>query len=174
MGTGVVVCGLNGAGKSTLGRALAEKLNYHFIDNENLYFPKKDPNYLFASPRTREEVEKELLKEIISHENFVFASVKGDYGEEVLPFFQYAIVIDVPKEIRMKRVRERSFEKFGERMQPGGDLYEREERFFAMVNSRPEDYVEEWIHSVKCQIIRVDGTKSIEENLEFIMAGMEG
>ena len=32
MGIGIIVCGLNGAGKSTLGRALAEKLQYRFID----------------------------------------------------------------------------------------------------------------------------------------------
>lgn len=50
MGTGIIICGLNGAGKSTLGKALAEKLNFHFIDNEDLYFPKTDPHYLYASP----------------------------------------------------------------------------------------------------------------------------
>ena len=33
---GILICGLNGVGKSTLGKALAEKLNYHFIDIENL------------------------------------------------------------------------------------------------------------------------------------------
>jgi len=46
MGTGILVCGLNGAGKSTLGKALAEKLHFYFIDNEDLYFPKTDPNYI--------------------------------------------------------------------------------------------------------------------------------
>ena len=42
MGIGIIVCGLNGVGKSTLGKALAEKLNFYFIDNEDLYFPKTD------------------------------------------------------------------------------------------------------------------------------------
>lgn len=45
MGTGIIICGLNGVGKSTLGKALAEKLHFHFIDNEDLYFPKTDTNY---------------------------------------------------------------------------------------------------------------------------------
>ena len=40
MGTGIVICGLNGAGKSTLGKALAEKLDFYFIDNED-YFQRK-------------------------------------------------------------------------------------------------------------------------------------
>ena len=87
MGTGIIVCGLNGAGKSTLGKALAEKLDFYFIDNEDLYFPKTDFNYIYSFPRTHEEVEKLLFKEIKAHENFVFASVKGDYGKDIYPFF---------------------------------------------------------------------------------------
>ena len=72
MGMGIIVCGLNGSGKSTLGKALAEKLHFHFIDNEDLYFPKTDAHYTYASPRPREEVEKLLWSEIRAHENFVF------------------------------------------------------------------------------------------------------
>lgn len=38
MGIGIVVCGLNGCGKSTLGKALAEQMGIHYIDNEDLFF----------------------------------------------------------------------------------------------------------------------------------------
>ncbi len=169
MGTGIIVCGLNGTGKSTLGKALAEKLHFYFIDNEDLYFPKIDPAYIYASPRTREEVEKLLFNEIEKHENFVFASVKGDYGETIYPFFQYAILIDVPKDIRMKRVKNRSFQKFGNRMLLGGDLYEQEKCFFDLVKSRAENTVEKWIQSLNCPIIRIDGTKPIEENINLVI-----
>ena len=110
---GIIICGLNGTGKSTLGKTLAEKLHFHFIDIENLYFPKTNPNYIYASPRTREEVVERLLYEIRTHENFILASVKGDYGEDIYSFFQCAILLDVPKYIRFQRVRERSFQKFG-------------------------------------------------------------
>ncbi len=169
MGTGIIICGLNGTGKSTLGKALAGKLNFYFIDNEDLYFPKIDPTYIYAAPRTHEEAEKLLLNEIEKHENFVFASVKGDYGETIYPFFRYAVLIDVPKDIRIERVKNRSFQKFGNRMLLGGDLYEQEERFFDFVESRAENTVEKWIQSLNCPIIRIDGTKPIEENINLII-----
>ena len=54
-----------------------------------------------------------------------------------------------------------------------GDLFEREERFFDLVSARPENYVEEWVKSLSCPIIRVDGTKSVEENLTFIIERLE-
>ncbi len=173
MGTGIIVCGLNSSGKSTLGKALAGELDFHFIDNEDLYFPKKDPNYIYAFSRTRKEVEKLLFNEIKTHENFVFSSVKGDYGESIYPFFRYAVLIDVPKDIRIQRIRNRSFQKFGNRMLTGGDLHEQEERFFDFVKSRSENTVEEWIQSLKCPVISIDGTKPVKENVAFIIERLQ-
>ncbi|WP_243119402.1 AAA family ATPase [Roseburia sp. 1XD42-69] len=169
---GIIICGLNGTGKSTLGKALAEKLHFHFIDIENLYFPKTNPNYIYASPRTRKEVEKLLLHEIKTHKNFILASVKGDYGEVIYSLIQYAILLDVPKNIRLQRVKKRSFQKFGKRMLSGGDLFEQEEKFFRFVESRNESTVEEWVKTLKCPVMRIDGTKPIDENTDFIIALM--
>ena len=169
MGMGILMCGLNGAGKSTLGKAVAKKLNFYFLDSEELYFAKADNGFVYASPRSHEEAMEHLFSEIRAHENFVLASVKGDYGEAIYPFFQYAVLIDVPKNIRIGRVKNRSFQKFGNRMLFGGDLYEQEERFFHLVKSRAEDTVEKWIQSLSCPIIRIDGTKPIEENINFLM-----
>lgn len=169
MGTGIAICGLNGAGKSTLGRALATALGFHFIDIEDLYFPRTDPHYTYASPRTRDEVQKLLLHEMNAHESFVLASVTGDYGEAFHSSFQYAVLVSVPKEIRLRRVKDRSFQKFGDRMLPGGDLYEREEKFFDLVKSRTENMVEDWVQTLDCPIIRIDGTKPVEENTKLII-----
>ena len=168
MGVGIIVCGLNGAGKSTLGRALAEELGFYFIDIEDLYFPKTDRNYMYASPRTRNEVEKLLESELKAHEGFVFASVHGDYGESLYHFFKYAVLISVPGDIRIERVRNRSYQKFGDRMLPGGDLYEKEEKFFDFVRSRKEDSVTEWAGTLCCPVIRVDGTMPVRENIKYI------
>lgn len=67
---------------------------------------------------------------------------------------------------RLRRVRERSYRKFGARMRPGGDLFEAEERFFRIVAARPEDHVEKWLAALACPVFRVDGTRPVEENME--------
>lgn len=104
---------------------------------------------------------------------FVFAAVKGDYGERVYPFFTYAVRIDAPKDVRMQRVKSRSFQKFGKRMQRGGDLHEAEERFFAFAASRSETLVEDWLESLNCPVLRVDGTKAIAQNVDFIVGQIQ-
>lgn len=166
MARGIQVCGLNGCGKSTLGRALAQKIGFHFIDNEELFFTRNAADEPYQNPRSRAEVEKLLMEEVRKHGDFVLAAVRGDYGKEILPLYRYAVLIEVPKEIRLRRVRDRSFQKFGGRMKPGGDLYESEEVFFQTVAARPEDYAESWARTLSCPVVVVDGTRPVEENVE--------
>ena len=168
MSTGIHLCGLNGCGKSTLGRALAEALGFHFIDNERLYFTREDGEP-YAHPRSRDEVERLLMDEVRAHPDFIFAAVRGDYGTDILPLYTHAVVIEVPKAVRMQRIRNRSYQKFGARMLPGGDLHEQEEAFFHTAAARPDDYVENWLSTLICPILRVDGTKPVEENVARII-----
>ena len=169
MKTGIIVCGLNGSGKSTVGKALAEKLGFHFIDNETLFFSRTSVNEPYANPRSREEVIALLMEEVRQHGNFVFAAVKGNYGEEILPFYTLAVQIEAPKELRMQRVRNRSFQKFGNRILEGGDLHKQEEAFFKMVESREERLVDDWLETLTCPVLRIDGTKPVDENVAWII-----
>lgn len=164
----IIVCGLNGVGKSTFGKALAKKLNFRFIDIEDIYFPKDNPDYMYLNPRSFEEVERILLNIISENKYFVLASVKGNFKRDIVSHFKYAVYIEAPRETRIKRVYERSYNKFGDRMLEGGDLYEKEKAFFDLVKSKNEDTVEVWLSSLSCPIIRIDGTLPIENNAELL------
>jgi len=116
MGSVILVCGLNGAGKSTLAKALAERLNLRFIDIEDIYFSRQDnPDYPYEKSRPYEEVVS-MLTNIVNGENdFVLASVTGSFGDEFISNLKCVISIEVPKEIRLKRVHNRSYILFGEK-----------------------------------------------------------
>lgn len=167
---GILICGLNGTGKSTIGSILAERLGYNFIDNEDLFHPKTDPGYIFSNPRSREEVELILNTMISVNNQFVFSAVKGDYGENLIAALDYSILIEVPREIRIQRVKERSYQKFGKRMLPGGDLYEQECAWFTFVENRSEDYVSKWIEQINCPVIRLDGTLPVMDNIDYLLS----
>lgn len=169
MGNKIIICGGNGAGKSTIGRKLAQELGWKFMDIEDYYFPSNKGNYNYEMARTREEVTALLLKDIKKYDAFILASVKGDYGAEIASMFTGAILISVPKEIRMKRVRDRSYQKFGDRMLQGGDLFEKEKRFFDMVEKRSEKDVTQWLESAHIPVIQVDGTQPIENSVQTII-----
>lgn len=117
---------------------------------------------------TQAEVERLLLEEVRRDDHFVFASVRGNYGEAVLPYYKAAVLVEVPRDIRLQRVRERSYRKFGARMMPGGDLYESEKRFYDLIAARPEDYATRWLETMEIPLLRVDGTKPVGENVAII------
>lgn len=120
-------------------------MDYHFIDIEDVYFPKENSEYMYSDPRSFEEVENILSNIISENDNLVFVSVTG-----------------------IKRVYERSYIKFGERMCEGGDLYEKEHSYFDFVRSRDENTVENWLSTISCPIIKVDGTLAIDDNVKLI------
>ena len=43
-----------------------------------------------------------------------------------------------------------------------------------LFRSRNESTVEEWVKSLKCPVMRIDGTKSIDENTNLIITLMQG
>ena len=166
MKCGICVCGLNGSGKTTLAGALAKALNFKHMDIEQYYFTSMYNPY--ALSRTRVEVERLILDDIKQNPLFVFSAVNGDMTPEINDNYDLVVYLDVPLDMRMKRIRQRAIDKFGDRVLPGGDMYEQEEKFFAYAEKRTPDKIENWLKTLSCKAIRLDGTKPIQENVELI------
>ena len=113
MKCGICVCGLNGSGKTTLAGALAKELNFKHMDIEQYYFISTDNPY--SSSRTREEVERLLLEDIKKNPCFVFSAVNGNMTPEINENYTLVVYLDVPLDVRMKRIRQRAIDKFGDR-----------------------------------------------------------
>ncbi|MCI8395710.1 MAG: AAA family ATPase [Acutalibacter sp.] len=169
MGRKILLCGGNGAGKTTLGKALAALSGYTFRDTEDYYFPRQEDGYAYGKSRTKAQVAALLLRDLKQYEDFIFTSVVADFGEEVLSRFTHAVFVYVPREVRIARVKDRSFGKFGDRMRPGGDLFEKEQGFFQMVEARPPRQVEDWLETLSLPILQVDGLCPPEENARRIL-----
>lgn len=166
MTQGIAIVGLNGSGKTTLGRALAERLGYYRMDVEDYYFPKSDVPYAVA--RGRDEVERMMLADIEKHGDFVLSAVCADFAL-IEKYYSLVVYLEAPKEERMERIRRRSIDRFGERVLPGGDLYESEENFFAFAAKRTPEKIEKWVKNVGCPIIRIDSRKPTDELVTDIL-----
>lgn len=166
MSKGIIVFGLNGSGKSTLGKELASVLKYKHMDIEDYFFIESDIPY--TKQRTTQEYLRLMLEDIKKHDKFVLSAVKGDFGADISSLYKLGVFIDVPYDIRIKRVEQRSIDKFGDRVKVGGDMYESEKEFLEFVKSRNIENVEKWSDTLDCTIIRVDGTNDIRDNVKLI------
>ena len=174
MSNRIILCGLNGSGKSTLGKALAGSLSWPFLDIEDYWFPEKNASYAYETTRTRDEVNRLLHADLRKYPDCILATVKGNVGEENIRLFTGAVWLRVPKEIRMQRIYSRSYGKFGDRLLPGGDLYEKEKQFFDMAEGRTEAEVENWLYTLTVPVIQADGTLPIPENVERLRRMLTG
>ena len=166
MKCGICVCGLNGSGKTTLAGELAKELNFKHMDIEQYYFISTDNPY--SSSRTREEVERLLLEDINKNPCFVFSAVNGNMTLEINENYTLVVYLDVPLDVRMKRIRQRAIDKFGDRVLPGEDMYKQEEKFFAFAEKRTPEKIEDWLKTLSHKVLRLDGTKPIQESVELI------
>ena len=168
MPKGILVFGANGCGKSTLGRALADILNYQYMDIENYYFEKSDSNP-YGTPRSYEEYTALMLEDIKKHESFVLSAVTGDFGEKINKQYDYAVYMQAPLSIRLVRIKKRSYAQFGERALKGGDLFEQEQKFLQFAATRSLTKIEQWAEKLTCPIIFINGEKAINENIGKIL-----
>ena len=163
----IMICGLNGSGKTTLGKELSKKINFIHKDIEEYYF-NDDTDYKYNFSATKESVIQKIEKDINECNNIIFTSCKGDYGN-LSDLYDFVIFICLDKEIRLKRVKQRSYKQFGDRILENGDLFEREKQFFDKVYKKDESDIIEWFNNLKCSKLEIDGLRSVEENVNIIL-----
>jgi len=153
---GIIIFGANGSGKTTLGCELARVLGLKRMDVEDYYFRESEIPY--SDSRSKDEVIELMLADIEKHRSFVISTCIGDLGDIIPQYYKLAVYIKAPHELRMERVKKRAFDKHGERVLEGGDMYEQTQKFFDFVATRPLSKIEDWAETLFCPIIRIDGT----------------
>ena len=153
---GIIVFGANGSGKTTLGRELARILNFKHMDHEAYAF--KESEIPYTAPRSNEECIELMLADIEKHRSFVISAVTGDFGEIIPQFYELAVYITAPLELRMERIEQREYDRHGERVLESGDMYESRKNFLAFAASRNLSRIDQWAETLACPIIRIDGT----------------
>ena len=167
----IAIVGGNGSGKTTLGKRLAEAMGYPHLDIEKYFFAEAEIPYQNA--RSRDEALSLLRADLLREETFVLSAVTCDFGAELEKLYDCVIYLQVPLEIRLKRVIQRSVDQFGARVAEGGDLYEQEQRFFQKVAASSTDRIDRWLERIPAPVILMDGTMPVADQLQILQRRMQ-
>jgi shikimate kinase len=186
MSEGIAIVGLNGSGKSTLGHALAKELNYYEIDVEDYYFPEQKEsrraaldgvyggnldylgNMPYSVSRTKEEVEEGIAKDIAAHPRYILTGVTINWSEEILSTIKKVFWLKTGTDERVRRVKDREEKRWGDRVAEGGDMYEQQKSFRELIAGLTNEKVKDSVSKISCEVIELDGTLSIQRNVEII------
>ena len=123
----------------------------------------------YAQARTREQVEELLMNDIKKHPQFVFSAVNGDFNDAVTSKYKLVIYLSASLDERMRRIKQRAYNKFGDRVLEGGDMYEQEQNFFRSCAERSDEKIINWLDTLSCYVLRLDGTDTVQNNIEKIV-----
>lgn len=163
------ILGASGAGTTTLGEALRDRFGYTLLDSDDYFWLPTDPRY--TTPRSREERQRLLSGAIATSSRWILSGSSCGWGDRFIPLFEKVILVEAPMEVRIERLKKRESDRFGERILPGGDMYEAHQEFLAWAaryetagsEQRSRALHDEWLMKVTCPIVVVDGTTPVDE-----------
>ncbi len=172
------IYGASGSGTSTLGRKISEELGYKFMDTDDYFWLPTNPQYTVK--RSKGERLDLMKKDISENDNVVISGSLVDWGDELIPMFTLAIRLVTDTEVRVARLKLREKQNFGERIMPGGDMYENHMEFIewareydtGSVDMRSKAKHDEWQKLLHCKQIVLDGADDLEENFKKVQAEM--
>ena len=175
MARGIIIFGSAGSGKTSLGKLTAAELGFPYFDIDE-YIWRKDTEIPFSQMYSREEKASRLMADISQNENFVMAGTMDSFHKPFDPLFDLAVHITAPVAVRMERLHQREYQWFGDRILEGGDMYEGHQHFLDMAARYDTDGSPclkthmEWVQSLPCKVLYLDGQKELEQNKNCIVA----
>lgn len=121
-----------------------------------------------------------MRKDIADNDNVVISGSLVDWGDELIPLFTLAVRLVTDTQVRIERIRDREKQKFGDRIMPGGDMYEHHMKFIdwareydtGSVDMRSKAKHDEWQKKLRCRQIVLDGSVDLEKNYQRVLQQM--
>ena len=171
--------GASGAGVSSLGRALADALGNSHHDTDDYFWRPTNPPYI--EQRNVEERLRLMREVFLERSDWVLSGSLDGWGDPIIPYLDLVVFIYTPAEIRLERLRAREFKRFGADAAPGGSIHKEVMEFIEWASHYDDGTREgrnlarhqEWLKKLPCPVIRLDGTRSLNELVKEVCRAIE-
>jgi adenylate kinase family enzyme len=172
--------GASGSGTTTLGRALAQVRCVRYLDSDDYYWLPADPPYTLKRPPA--ERVRLIEQDVADVPVWVLSGSLCSWGDPLLPRFTLAVFLYLDPGRRLTRLAARERQRYGTRIEPGGDLHEKHQAFMSWAEAydtaraplRSLDLHERWMRRLPCPVLRLDSARPVSELVAAVQAGIEG
>lgn len=126
--------------------------DYHF----------EKPEIPYTIERSHEDCLNLMLADIEKCNSFVLSAVTGDFSKKISSMM-IAVFMSAPLKTRMEHIGQREYEKYGERICEGGDMYEQHLKFVNFARLHHLSNNDKWAETLNCPVIGMDGTKDYRQ-----------
>lgn len=166
------ILGASGSGASTLGSELSSILPHVNFDGDDYFWIEK-----FTKQRKPQERVRLLKQDLSTNTQWILSGAVCGWGDELKPLFDLVIFVYTPKEIRLQRLEEREFQRYGNEILPGGAMHEQSKTFLewaslydeAGLEVRSKALHEHWMSDLQCPVLRIEGDHSINERINIVI-----
>lgn len=168
----IYIYGASGAGSTTLGKKLTEKYNCNQYDTD-IYFWKHYDNHQLRMDSMMKDIKKSDKEIIVITGSFW--NWQCDYSE-LLKYIDIYVRIMLDTNVRMKRLQKRERERYGARIEKGGDLYKinkqrlkwAESYETAGLETRSLKAHKNYEKTYNINPIIIDSKNTVEDNIEIL------
>ncbi|ULQ59018.1 hypothetical protein K7I13_10905 [Brucepastera parasyntrophica] len=168
--------GPSGSGTSTLGKLIAGKYEVPWFDSDDLFWIKTDPP--FTVKRDINERTLLLRKTLSEHDSWVLSGSALGWGDFIRECIDIAIYKYVEPGQRLERLLKRERQRYGGRIESGGDMYESSRQFidWAMqyekggMDMRSAESETAWLEGLSCPVIKLERVMPAEKELDLVFS----
>lgn len=164
----ISILGASGVGATTASRAVARALDLPCFDSDDFYHAPSDPP--FNAPRPPQERHDLIVRTLEPHPSWVLGG--GVAGWEPRPELGLTLVVFlwVPRAVRIARLRARERSRFGDRIDPGGDMHAQHEDFIVWaggydggdIEGKTLALHEAYLREQRCPVLELRGERPVE------------
>lgn len=166
------IFGASGSGTSTLGASLSNELLYSHLDTDDYFWMNKYTDIREVNNR------KNMLKEdLLINEKLILSGALCGWGDSIKFYFDLVIFLWIPQNIRLERLQQREFQRYGDEILDGGSKQEQYKEFMewaslydsAGMEVRSKVLHEHWMEDLTCPVLRIEGNYTVQERVEITL-----
>jgi adenylate kinase family enzyme len=174
----IYITGASCSGVTTLGRALTALLGLRQVDVDDFYWMPTDPPYTTKRPPCDRV---SLIQQTRGNDDWVLTGSCNLWGDALITDADLIVFVDTPTSVRLERLAAREQARFGNRIAPGGDMYEIHAAFCEWASQyddpnfsgRNRARHEAWVAEQTVPVLRIDGEGAAETMAAQVVHAVE-